>query len=272
MVFKKVVKAIGSVLIYAWVSSFGFCGIVLATTQTEQITEAVVNFLQDKMNTRPQVKDFTFDEHLGLYVIRLMVPRGLELIPIVAYVTKDAKFITLGRWFDLKTGEDLTQTHMVGFVPQRVKVDPSTLREGPFLGNGPIALTFVGSPRCPHCRDVFHKVVELTKTKQDKFSLAYFGLPDPHNLEREKLITCLRIKKPDLFWDFLLWLYSNKDSEPASLQEWLKQKGVDLNLCEDVQVVQKKVPFNAVPVLVLSDGTILLGSDEINKFVKEHER
>jgi len=208
------------VLLLAVLSTATLC----AAEDESQIEAQVLEFFSEKLRVAAEARGLSFDEKLGMYVVRLMARTGSRKIPVAAYVTGNGKVLILGRAYDLKTGRILTREHLAGLRPERLRLDVAAFRRGPFLGRGPEKLTFIGGPRCPHCRKAFPAVLRLVREHPDRFSLAYVGYPAFTPPEAQRAIECLRREGGDRFWQVLERLYRERDHRKV-LQE------VDLTNC-----------------------------------------
>ena len=229
-----------------------------------KIEAQVLKFFSEKLRVAAEARGLSFDEKLGMYVVRLMARTGSRKIPVAAYVTGNGKVLILGRAYDLKTGRILTREHLAGLRPERLRLDVAAFRRGPLLGRGPEKLTFIGGPRCPHCRKAFPEVLRLVREHPDRFSLAYVGYPAFTPPEAQRAIECLRREGGDRFWQVLERLYRERDHRKV-LQE------VNLKDCP-ARAETKTPPVDGVPVLVLGSGETCEGSGEIIEFVQRASR
>ena len=248
------------VLLLAVLSTATLC----AAEDESRIEAQVLEFFSEKLRVAAEARGLSFDERLGMYVVRLMARTGSRKIPVAAYVTGNGKVLILGRAYDMKTGRILTREHLAGLRPERLRLDIAAFRRGPFLGRGPEKLTFIGGPRCPHCRKAFPEVLRLVREHPDRFSLAYVGYPAFTPPEAQRAIECLRREGGDRFWQVLERLYRERDHRKV-LQE------VDLTNCP-ARTETKAPPVDGVPVLVLGSGETWEGSTEIIEFVQRASR
>jgi len=129
----------------------------------------------------------------------------------------------------------------------------------PLLGYGSKVLHLISSPHCAHCRQVFPKVVEFVREHSSDYSLNYIHFGAFTSRRENALVECVRREAPEFYWEFLKVLYQ-KGFSPAN--SWVRERAhLD---CSRVAPVKHRLPgIHAVPTLVLDDGTVLTGTDQI---------
>jgi len=222
-----------------------------------KLGRAVTDFLKQHLHLQAEDVETVKDPRSGLWVVKLRIARGAGSVPAVAYVTSDGRYLILGRLFDLHSGRDVTVQHLPQLPTQQLKTRPPLME--PLLGHGSKVLHLISSPHCTHCRQVFPKVVEFVREHSSVYSLNYIHFGAFTSRRENALIECVRRKAPDLYWEFLQVLY-RRGFSPAS--SWVHGKAA-LD-CSRVAPVEHKLPgIHAVPTLVLDDGTVLTGTDQI---------
>ena len=219
--------------------------------------KTVAEFLRTHLHLQAKDVETVKDPRSGLWVVKLRIARGAGTVPAVAYVTSDGRYLILGRLFDLHSGKDVTVQHLPQLPTQQLKTRPPLME--PLLGHGSKVLHLISSPHCTHCRQVFPKVVEFVREHSSVYSLNYIHFGAFTSRRENALIECVRRKAPDLYWEFLQVLYQKGFSSASS---WI-HKRAQLDCSRAVPVKHRLPGIHAVPTLVLDDGTVLTGTDQI---------
>jgi len=261
----RVLRALAMVFLISVLWTGGAVG-----DQEAGLCPKVLSFLREKLKAKAECKGVRFDEKVNMYIVRLMVDLGKVKMPVAAYVSKDKKILFLGKVFDFGTGELLTVKHLEGLKPKmpELRVDLSQLpSKGPFLGHGGEQLVLVASPHCPHCRKVLPELISAVKRHEKKYTLNYVHAGRLSPEEENRLVSCVRERAPQLFWEFLAQLYSEGLQKA---RQWLEEKAFPYDKCGKATTNQPAVPgIRAVPSLVLADGSVLTGENEIEDFIKK---
>jgi len=260
-----------------WLFLFLLIPLFCLAQEEKRLKEVVEGFLQKSLSSKFwQLNDmkYVFDNRIGLYVVALKLKEGEEERPVLLYVSRKMDFIMVGKIYDIKTGEELSKAHYVnlmGKLPslkKEIDLRGLTLR-GPVLGQGETVI-LVSSPNCPHCRELVPQVIKKVKEKPG-FSLYYKGVFFGKDHTLEELIECVRQKKPELFWDFLLQCYTLSQEKAI---DWLSKrlgkgfvdgcKGEELSETlrrEDIEV-KEKIRITGIPA-VLFKGKVYEGTNAI---------
>ncbi len=251
--------------------------ICLAQEDEKKLRETIERFLQKSLPSKSwQLKDmkYVFDNLVGLYVVALKLKEGEEEKPVLLYVSRKMDFIIVGKIYDAKTGEELSKGHYVNLMgePPSLKrgIDLKGLNlRGPVLGQGEMVI-LMSSPHCPHCRELVPQLIKKVKEKPN-FSLYYKGVFFGKDHTLEGLIECVRQKKPELFWDFLLQCYTLSQEKAI---DWLlkrlgkgfiegcKEEELSEALRRDDIEVKEKIRINGIPAVIFK-GKVYEGTNAI---------
>lgn len=223
--------------VYKGLSLLGvlFFLLAMAPAAEEQLFQLTRDFLKGFFGKRTfQIEGFrsTFDEETGFYIVAFMLKEGKRRPrPVLLYISKDKRFVFLGKVFEAKGARELSRGHFERLIPpssrkpKEVDMDKVTFRE-PALGKGEKVL-IISNPACPHCRRLLPSLIDHFRGEASTYALStyalyYMGIPFGKKLSRlEELIECVRQKRPDLFWEFLRVCYTSSEAEATN---WLKQR------------------------------------------------
>jgi len=260
-----------------WVFLFLLIPFFCFAQEGKRLKEVVEGFFQKSLPSKSwQLKGmkYVFDNRVGLYVVALKLKEGEEERPVLLYVSRKMDFIIVGKIYDPKTGEELSKTHYVNLMGEppslkkEIDLKSLTLR-GPVLGQGEVVI-LMSNPNCPHCRELIPQLIKKVKEKPD-FSLYYKGVFFGKDHTLEGLIECVRQKKPELFWDFLLQCYTLSQEKAI---DWLSKrlgkgfvegcKGEELSeaLKRDDIEVKEKIRINGIPAVIFK-GKVYEGTNAI---------
>lgn len=261
---------------------------VFCLAQEKGLEKVVESFLQKSLSSKAwQIKEmkYVFDKRVGLYVVALRLKEGEEERPVLLYVSRKLDLVILGKIYDAKTGEELSKAHYLNLMGElpffKREIDLKSLNlRGPVLGQGE-AVILISNPNCPHCRELVPQVIKRVR-ERGGFSLYYKGVFFGKDHTLEGLIECVRQKKPEVFWDFVLQCYSSSQQKAI---DWLSKrlgkdfvqgcKGEEIEeaLKRDDLEAKEKMRISGIPA-VLFKGKLYEGTNAILQvlFGRENQR
>lgn len=257
----------------------------LALGQEREVRGVAEGFVKRVLGKeRLEVEEFRvlLDDGTGLYAVAMVIREGKKKRPILLYLSKDKRFVFLGRIYDASTAKELSRGHFLKLMPEFARapreVDLAKVKlRGPTLGRGQKVL-LISNPSCPHCRKVVPRLIDHIKANQT-YTLYYKSMPFGRDRELEWAIECVRQRRPELFWDFLRVCYREKKVEAL---KWLKEKaGAEfLKGCREEEIMQalkaeakevkEGIGIDGIPAVVVG-GKLYEGRRDIERLLLENK-
>lgn len=176
--------------------------------------------------------DQVFRGQAGLYEVLV---RG-ELY----YVDPDVKFIIMGRMFDARTREDLTQKRLDTALKVDFKSLPFDNAIKTVRGKGSRALVTFEDPNCPYCKKLWQTMQGLNDVTIYTF---LFPILSPDSMEKAKAIWCTKDRSAT--WEGYMVQGKAPPAAPAECKTPFEQ---NLALGRDFGI-------NGTPTIIFTDGT-----------------
>jgi len=201
------------------------------------VRKAVETFLTDDAKIEAIAKSGVLD----LYEVRIMTPRGLEIL----YASPSGDYVFAGNILEVRTRQDLTEGRMRELTFVKVADLPLAQAFKIVRGKGTRQLAYFSDPRCPYC-----KRLDQTLTQIDDITIHVFLLPiiaeDSAAVSRAVWCAPDRAKA---WLDLML-----KDIEPPAAKA-----GCSAPLEKNI-ALGRKYKVNSTPTMILADGRRISGA------------
>jgi thiol:disulfide interchange protein DsbC len=176
--------------------------------------------------------DQVFRSQGGLYEVLV---RG-ELY----YVDPSVNFVIMGRMFDSRTREDLTQKRLDAALKIDFKSLPFDRAVKTVRGNGSRVLVTFEDPNCPYCKKLWQNMAQLNNVTIYTF---LYPILSPDSYEKSKAIWCAKDRAAA--WDD----YMIQGKAPAAAAADCK------NPLEQNVALGREFGINGTPTIIFADGT-----------------
>jgi thiol:disulfide interchange protein DsbC len=201
------------------------------------IRKAVETFLTDDAKIEAIAKTGV----LGLYEVRVMTPRGVE----VMYADESGDYVFAGNILDVRSKQDLTEARLRELTFVKVADLPLAQAFKIVRGTGSRQLAYFSDPRCPYC-----KRLDQALTQVDDVTIHVFLIPiiaqDSAAVSRAVWCAPDRAKA---WLDLML-----KDVEPPAAKANCSAP-LEKNLA-----LGRKYKINSTPTMILADGRRVSGA------------
>jgi thiol:disulfide interchange protein DsbC len=156
------------------------------------------------------------------------------------YVDPAVNFVIMGRMFDSRTREDLTQKRLDAALKIDFKSLPFDRAVKTVRGNGSRVLVTFEDPNCPYCKKLWQNMAQLNNVTIYTFLYPILS-PDSH--EKSKAIWCAKDRAAA--WDD----YMVQGKAPAAAAADCKSP------LEQNVALGREFGINGTPTIIFADGT-----------------
>jgi thiol:disulfide interchange protein DsbC len=229
------------------------CGLAAAVqAQEAAVRKAVEAFLIDEA----RIEAISKTGILGLYEVRVMTPRGLELL----YATESGDYVFAGSILDARTRQDLTEARMRELTFVKLADLPLAQAFKIVRGKGSRQLAYFSDPRCPYCKRLDQAFMQV-----DDVTIHVFLLPiiAQDSAAVSRAVWCAP-DRSKAWLDLML-----KDIEPPAAKA-----GCEAPLEKNIALA-RKYKITGTPTMIFADGRRFSGAmpaAQVSKLLAEGAR